>query len=147
MKKNTPPTYLLLALVAIALLHFKLPGAKISLFPWNLAGAVPLVVGIWFNIAADRAIKRRGTTVKPFEEPTALIADGVFHVSRHPMYLGFILMLAGIAAFTGSLTPWIVVVWIAFVLDDMFIKPEEKAMEAAFGEDYQAYKKRVRKWI
>lgn len=48
-----------------------------------------------------------GTTVKPFQESTALITDGVFRLSRNPMYLGFVLVLTGIATLLGSLTPWL----------------------------------------
>ena len=95
---NTPPVYLFLSIAIMLLLHFLLPGMRVLPFPWNLFGVIPLVLGIAMNLVADKSFKKNETTVKPLEESTVLITDGVFRVSRHPMYLGFVFILLGIAA-------------------------------------------------
>lgn len=146
-KKVLPPTYLFIAIVIMVALHFLLPGAKVTAFPWNLSGIIPCAFGIVMNLIADRAFKKVGTTVKPFEESTVLITNGVFRVSRHPMYLGFVLILLGIAVFMGSLTPYVVIVVFAILMDVVFIRVEEKMLEDTFGEAWLQYKKKVRRWI
>lgn len=146
-KRPLPPTYLAVSLVAMAALHFLLPARTIIAFPWILIGIAPLALGIAINLVADAAFKKHGTTVKPFEESTALVTDGFFRVSRHPMYLGFVLVLLGIAILLGSLTPFVVVIVFAILMDRVFITVEERMMEEAFGEEWLEYKKRVRRWI
>jgi len=148
--KNTrilPPTYLFVAIVIMVVLHFLFPGTKLITLPWNLLGAVPLVLGIMMNLIADRAFKKVGITVKPYEKSTTLITEGVFRVSRHPMYVGFVLILLGIAIFVGSLTPYIVIVIFAVLMDMVFIRVEERMLEETFGEAWLDYKKHVRRWL
>ena len=97
----TPPVYLFLAMAIMALIHFMLPGAKILVFPLNLLGVIPLALGIILNLAADNSFKKYKTTVKPTEDSTVLITGGVFRLSRHPMYLGFVLILVSITLLMG----------------------------------------------
>jgi protein-S-isoprenylcysteine O-methyltransferase Ste14 len=142
-----PPAYLFAAILLMAGLHFLLPVAQVAPFPWDLLGAVPLGLGVALNLLADRAFKRSGTTVKPFEESHALVTDGVFRISRNPMYLGFVLILLGIAVLMGSLTPHTVVVLFAVVIDVVFVRAEESALGERFGDTWLRYKARVRRWI
>lgn len=65
----------------------------------------PLIFGVALNISADRMFKQHKTTVKPFEESTSLVTDGVFRFSRNPMYLGMVLILSGVVLLAGSTTP------------------------------------------
>ncbi|MBN2307469.1 MAG: isoprenylcysteine carboxylmethyltransferase family protein [Candidatus Hydrogenedentes bacterium] len=147
MKKPLPPTYLLAAILIMVALHFLFPWVKVIPLPWNLLGLLPFLLGGVLNLRADRLFKDRDTTVKPFEESSAFITEGVFGVTRNPMYLGFVLILAGLAAFMGSATPWAIVPAFAVVMEVVFIRPEERAMEAAFGEAYRTYRMRVRRWV
>jgi protein-S-isoprenylcysteine O-methyltransferase Ste14 len=146
-KRVLPPTYLFMSIVAEAALWFAIPVKTIIVFPWNLLGALPLALGIALNLAADRTFSRHKTTVNPFEKSTALITSGAFRISRHPMYLGFVLILAGIAVLMGSLTPYFVVIAFAIFMDVVFITAEEKMLEEIFGEAWLKYKSRVRRWI
>ena len=146
-KKILPPTYMLLAILLMVVLHFLFPISTIIPAPWNLLGIIPLGLGIWLNLAADRAFHRAQTTVKPFEEPAALIVDGVYGISRHPMYLGFVAILIGLAILLGSLTPYVIVVIFAVLMDMMFIRAEEQNLARKFGKDWLAYKQKVRRWI
>lgn len=72
---------------------------------------------------------------------------GVFRVTRNPMYVGFVLILIGVAVLMGRLTPYIVIPIFAIVIDIVFIKAEERMLQEKFGESWSAYKKRVRRWI
>ena len=85
MKNILPLTYFFGAIILMVALHVLLPIAKIVGFPWNVLGLIPLILGLSLAIVADRMFHQRGTTVKPFEQSTALVSDGVFRFSRHPM--------------------------------------------------------------
>ena len=147
MKKLLPPSYFFAAILLAVLLHFLLPVYQLLTFPWRLLGLAPLLAGIALNVLADQAFKKRGTTVKPFETSSALVTGGVFAITRNPMYLGMILILFGVAALLGSVTPFITVPLLAALLDRVFISPEERMLEDTFGESFRQYRKRVRRWI
>jgi protein-S-isoprenylcysteine O-methyltransferase Ste14 len=146
-KQILPPTYVLIALVAMLVLHFTFPGSKLILVPWNLLGLIPLAIGVTLNLIADRDLRRVGTTVKPFQESHALVTDGVYGISRHPMYLGFVLILIGVAILLGSLTPWFVIPIFAVLMEVVFIQVEERMLGEKFGAAWLVYKKRVHRWI
>jgi protein-S-isoprenylcysteine O-methyltransferase Ste14 len=146
-KNILPPTYLFGAIVIIIILHFLFPLAKIFSFPWNLLGLLPFAAGCVLNTFADKAFKKCGTTVKPFQESTTLMTDGAFRLTRNPMYVGFVLILLGIAIFVGSLTPYLVVIVFPLLMDKIFIRVEERMLEDTFGEAWLEYKKKVRRWI
>jgi protein-S-isoprenylcysteine O-methyltransferase Ste14 len=146
-QKLLPTHYLLFAILIMVALHFLFPGAIIVPLSWNLLGLAPLAGGIAINLMADSAFHKAGTTVKPFQESTALITDGVFRISRNPMYLGFVLALIGVALLLSSLTPWVIVLLFAILMDRIFILVEEQMLQARFGQAWAEYKAQVRRWI
>jgi protein-S-isoprenylcysteine O-methyltransferase Ste14 len=84
--KLLPPSYLLIALLAVPLLHFLLPLLKIIPGLWSLFGLLFILVGSFFELAAERLFHQIGTTVMPYAESQALVMQGAFRFSRNPMY-------------------------------------------------------------
>jgi protein-S-isoprenylcysteine O-methyltransferase Ste14 len=146
-KKVLPPTYLLVAIVFLLVLHFLSPVYKFVPVPWNILGVIPLACGIALNLVADRAFHQAQTTVKPFEKSAALVTTGVFRISRNPMYLGYVLILIGVALIVRSLTPYAVVLVFAILMDRVFIQVEEQMLEKQFGQAWREYTQQVRRWI
>jgi protein-S-isoprenylcysteine O-methyltransferase Ste14 len=142
-----PTHYLLIAILLMIALHFLFPVARIIPAPWIVFGLIPLGAGIAINLIADKAFHQANTTVKPFEESASLITEGVFRYTRNPMYLGFVLMLIGIALLFGSLSPWLIVPIFAIMTDILFIRVEERMLDAQFGPAWFEYKARVRRWL
>jgi protein-S-isoprenylcysteine O-methyltransferase Ste14 len=147
MQRLMPTTYLLIAILVSITLHFLMPILFIIPSLWNLIGLIPLAFGIWINLSADQAFKRAKTTVKPFEESEELIQEGAFRISRNPMYLGFVAILIGISFLLKSLSPYIVVLAFAILMDVMFIRVEERMLAEKFGDRWEKYRSSVRKWI
>jgi protein-S-isoprenylcysteine O-methyltransferase Ste14 len=143
----SPPVYLFLCIAIIVLVDLFLPGKTVLVFPWNAVGVVPLALGLLLNFIADRSFRKHKTAVKPLDRTTALITTGVFRVSRHPMYVGFVLILLGIALLMGSLTPFVLVLAFAFFVDFVFIRFEERKLEETFGQAWLEYKGKVRRWV
>jgi protein-S-isoprenylcysteine O-methyltransferase Ste14 len=142
-----PPTYLLIALIAMIGLHFIFPGIKFIPTPWNLTGLLPLGIGIAISYLAEAQFQRVKTTVQPFQESSTLVTDGFFRLSRNPMYLGFVLILMGIAALLGTLTPFGTIPVFMIIINLKFIRIEEQMLEKTFSREYLAYCEKVRRWI
>ncbi len=147
LKSVLPPTYFLASLALMAALAFAFPIAPLVDWPWRALGVAPSAAGVCLNLAADRSFKTRGTTVKPFERSSTLVTDGVFHLSRNPMYLGMALVLLGAALLLGSLTPFLVAAGFAAIIETRFIPVEERMLAETFGEAWMAYCSRTGRWI
>jgi protein-S-isoprenylcysteine O-methyltransferase Ste14 len=142
-----PPTYVYAAIALMVALHFLFPVKKIIPFPWDLFGVIPLAAGVALNLSADSAFRKARTTVKPFQESAALVTGGVYRISRHPMYLGFVLILIGLAVLLGSLTPFFVIPIFAVLMDRVFIVIEERMLAEKFGQEWVDYGTKVRRWV
>lgn len=142
-----PPLWLLVAVVLELGLHLGAPVANVVRFPWTLLGIPLIALGIILNLAADQSMKKHRTTVKPFQTSSALITEGVFGISRHPMYFGFVQILTGLAILLGSLTPFIIVFAFAALMERAYVVVEEEMLAERFGEAWMAYVGHVRKWI
>jgi protein-S-isoprenylcysteine O-methyltransferase Ste14 len=142
-----PTTYLLVAILLSVGFHFLIPIIYFIRSPWNLIGILPIVFGIWINLSADQAFKKADTTVKPFETSSELIQEGVFRISRNPMYLGFEAILIGVTILLRSLSPFLIVILFPILMELVFIQPEERMLREEFGDQWERYRLRVRKWI
>ena len=116
-------------------------------YPYNASGLVPLAAGVVLNLNADRLFRKHGTTVKPFEQSSALITSGAYRFSRNPMYLGMIMILVGVGVLMGSLSPFTLIPVFVIIMDKVFIASEERMLDRRFGDDWRNYRARVRRWI
>jgi protein-S-isoprenylcysteine O-methyltransferase Ste14 len=146
-RKILPPNYCFTYLVAALVLHLIFPVATVLPPPYNLLGIVLVVLGIWIMVWADDLFKKVNTEVKSFDKPTVLVTHGPFRISRHPMYVGFVSLLLGVAMLLGSLIAFVAPLAMFFTLEILFIPFEEDMCQEVFGDAYGDYKKRVRKWL
>jgi protein-S-isoprenylcysteine O-methyltransferase Ste14 len=142
-----PPTYLLLGLLGIVVLHFTFPGPRLIGSPWRLIGVPAALLALWLTIRADALFKELGTEIKPFRRSSLVVDQGPFRFSRHPMYVGFLGILLGVAVLAGTLLPLLVVPAMFVLFTVRFVLPEERHMEEQFGEEYRSYRARVRRWL
>ena len=93
--------------------------------------------------------RRASTTIDPFhpEEASSLVDSGVFRFSRNPMYVGLLLVLIGWSVWLGSYYNLVVLAMFVSYITAFQIKPEEAAMKSLFGEEYDQYRSKVRRWI
>src|SRR5262249_19094110 len=103
--------------------------------------------GIAMIVWSRRAFQAATTPITPFTESTALIRHGLYRWTRNPMYVGAVLLVSGVAILLGSLTPLLVAVLFALILQEGFIRHEERLLEQRFGEEYRAYRRSVRRWL
>jgi len=146
-KEILPPAYFMSAILLIAIIHFTIPVLKFINFPWNLSGLLLLILGGILNLIADNSFKNPNTTVKPFEYSSKLIQNGIFKITRNPMYLGMIFLLLGESILMGSILPFLITIGFTLIMFFGFIKTEEKMLLEKFNEEYLSYKQKVRRWI
>jgi protein-S-isoprenylcysteine O-methyltransferase Ste14 len=145
--KLTPPAYLLVAILLVIVLNFSLPGLTLIPSPWTFLGILPILTGLALSLGADQTFHRAETTVNPFDLPTALVTSGLYRFTRNPMYLGFVLILTGVATLMGSLTSSLVVPAFWLLLDRLFISMEEQNLATKFVARWDMYKSRTRRWL
>jgi len=145
--KMLPPAYFYSILFFSIILHFIFPVLLIIKPPFSYLGIILVIFGIVFNIWIDKLFKNKKTTVKPYEKPSQLIIEGPFKISRHPIYLGMLLILVGITIFLGSIITFIFPIIFVLLIEILFIPYEEENMEEIFKNEYLSYKKRVRRWL
>lgn len=142
-----PPLVVLVGLIAMVGLRLALPDPKLVDPPWTWLGLAVALLGLAITFAAAAEFQRRRTNIQTFGEPTRLVTSGLFQLSRNPMYLGFVLLLAGAAAALGGGWPSAIPVTFLLLADGWYIPFEERAMHQAFGEEYDQYRRRVRRWL
>jgi len=142
-----PPTYFIIFLALSIVLHFIFPIKKVIFPPYTYVGFVFIAFGAILNIWSDSLFKKKKTNVKPFEKPKELLISGPFRISRHPMYLGMMAILLGVAIIHGTIITFVFPVVFVILMEILFIPFEEQNCEKIFREKYLEYKKRVRRWI
>lgn len=147
---KVPPVALALATAAaMAALAWSVPAGAIA-FPWHLPAGVALALaGLGLCAAGVASFRRARTTVNPMtpDASSALVETGVYAHTRNPMYLGFAIVLAGLAVALANAASLAMVPLFALYLDRYQIVPEERALTARFGPAFAAYAARVRRWL
>ena len=115
--------------------------------PLRIAGAVLAAAAASFAIWAIATFRRLGTTPNPAGGTTALASDGPYRFSRNPMYASLVLLTTGVALAFDTLWPLLLLPFVVLLVRANVILPEERYLEAKFGQPYRDYKARVRRWI
>ena len=116
----------------------------------RIFGALTLaLVGGGMTISGARAFRKVKTTINPLtpEKTSSFVNTGIYGVTRNPMYLGLLFVLAGWSVFLAC--PWSLLGLPGFVLyiGRFQIAPEERMLEKLFGADYSEYTTKVRRWL
>ena len=148
MKTKIPPP--ILALVMIVLIY--LSSFFIESTTFNYQGSLSvlvLILGLACAIPSFKLFARYKTTISPLKpsDATALVTEGMYRYSRNPMYLGLLLLTIASTIWFGTWFGIIINILFIFLINFLQIIPEEKALLEIFGEEYEEYKKNVRRWI
>ena len=142
-----PPTLFWILVAGIFAVHRYYPLLRFEQPEVVWAGAAVFILGVGISAAGKKRFLRVGTNVYTFEEPGELVTDGLYGQSRNPMYLGLVLAGFGAALVSGTLAAVILSSFFALVVRYWYIAYEEWAMRLKFGDPYEAYCRRVRRWF
>jgi protein-S-isoprenylcysteine O-methyltransferase Ste14 len=79
-------------------------------------------------------------------EEAEFVDYGVYRRSRHPMYLGIMIIYLGLTISSISIVSFIFLI-IIFIFYNYLASYEENKLNAFFGEEYNEYMKKVRRWL
>ena len=146
--KIPPVVLVLIAAAMMVIIAYTLPGAMPVPFKAEIALLLALS-GVWVALAGVQAFRRHKTTVNPLtpEQSSALVATGVYRISRNPMYLGFLLVLSGWAVFLAHALAALLLPLFILYMNRFQIQPEEQALTLRFGPAFRAYCQSVRRWL
>ncbi|MYZ49510.1 methyltransferase family protein [Propylenella binzhouense] len=111
------------------------------------AGLLMVTAALVIDMRVTRIFRRHGTTLLPHRGADALATDGPFAWSRNPIYLGNLVLIAGVGLAAGELWHLVLVPVAALLLERLAIVREEAHLEAKFGQAWRDYARRVRRWI
>ncbi|NCW73669.1 MAG: isoprenylcysteine carboxylmethyltransferase family protein [Gammaproteobacteria bacterium] len=116
--------------------------------PWLLIAALIVVSGV-FGVAGVLGCLRCKTTVHPWspDETSVLVTQGVFRLSRNPMYLALLLLLLAYYLYQPTWFSPLVFVVVTWYLTRFQILPEERILSEKFGDQYAQYASSVRRWL
>jgi protein-S-isoprenylcysteine O-methyltransferase Ste14 len=141
---NIPlPEVYLLALLLGGAMHIRKPKAITRVRrPTQWGGALNLLAGLLLGswsvaTAGDQQLSR----------PEGLVTDGPYRFSRNPMYLAWTFISSGLALLLNSLWMLATLPFAFLYLHFLEIPREEAVLAERFGEQYQRYRRSVRRYL
>lgn len=144
-----PIIYITAAVIGVVAQRFwSLPwvGGNLGLVT-QVLGAALAIAALSLDVATFATFRKHKTTVMPNKAATNLITTGPFAWSRNPIYVANTVLVMGAGLYFGN-------VWLAglafvaaFLTQKLAIEREEKHLAAKFGDAWQGYAKRVRRWL
>jgi protein-S-isoprenylcysteine O-methyltransferase Ste14 len=133
---------LLMWLAAFPSFDFRLPRREIF-------SAIFFVAALAVGLSAVLGFRRARTTLNPLnpDQVSALVVRGVYRWTRNPMYLAMLLVLAGWACIVSNGAALAILPLFVAYLNRFQIAPEERALRARFGAQFDNYSKKVRRWL
>jgi protein-S-isoprenylcysteine O-methyltransferase Ste14 len=117
-------------------------GATRSIGVLLIAGALPLFV----SFLGRFVFEGRGTPA-PIAPPERLVIGGPFRWTRNPGYIAVVAMLVGQGLVLASPAVLVYAALIALAFHAFVLLYEEPTLRRTYGADYDAYCRRVPRWI
>jgi protein-S-isoprenylcysteine O-methyltransferase Ste14 len=145
-----PPLLFLAALVLgftlDRLMPLPLTPPELLAIGWTAGGAL-VAIGVAIMATGIRNFSSADTPVPSNQAVRALVTTGIHGWSRNPIYVGMLLLYAGIGIAARS--PWVLILALPVfvILRYGVVAREETYLEQRFGETYRDYKAHVRRWL
>jgi protein-S-isoprenylcysteine O-methyltransferase Ste14 len=142
------PPILALILILLAWLFTRFLPVPPIVFPFHKQiGALLLLAGFAIGFSAWLIFVKRKTPLRPGQPPSSFVESGPYRFTRNPMYLGAVIFLLGLFFVARSWYFLIPPVFFFTLLNSILIPFEEGLMHRTFGDSYDNYCRRVRRWL
>jgi protein-S-isoprenylcysteine O-methyltransferase Ste14 len=109
---------------------------------WRWAGLAVSVLGAAVRVTSAWSLGKQFSSYVTLQENHQLVQTGLYKRVRHPMYLGLLMSMAGLALVFRS---WLVIpmlIWgLVFVL--LRMGQEERLLAEHFGTEFESYRRRT----
>ncbi|MBR9651231.1 methyltransferase family protein [Thalassovita aquimarina] len=113
----------------------------------DFLGGILVGGGLVLMALAVVEMRKHRTTIIPHKEASAMVQSGIYSRSRNPIYLGDLLVLAGlILRFDAVLALPLIPIFL-WVIEKRFVIPEENSLRLKYRADFARYCERTRRWI
>ena len=122
----------------------RLPGPILN---WAALGCAVLLAGLALRWTAILTLRGAFTVDVAIAKDQRIVDHGIYAVLRHPAYTGSLVAFLGMALIYGD---WLagLVLFVPIAAAFFYrIGVEERALRAAFGEDYDRYARRTKRLI
>lgn len=92
---------------------------------------------------------RKSTSINPHKPDSAssLVDSGIYRFSRNPMYVALLMILISYGIYLGDILAILISPLFVLYMNYFQIIPEEKVLQQKFGEEFEKYRSKVRRWI
>ena len=113
----------------------------------RIVGGSLILIGLVLFAAGVRNFSRAATPLPTNQPARVLVTTGIYHWTRNPIYLGFLLIYGGIGLATQS--QWILILGLPLAITVRYgvVAREEVYLARRFGDAYLDYSRRVRRWL
>jgi protein-S-isoprenylcysteine O-methyltransferase Ste14 len=123
--------------------HVPAPGGRAS----RTAGVALLASGAGLAAWGAATFRRHHTTVIPHKPVSTFVTTGPYRLTRNPMYTGLALASTGGSFVLGTVWPLVSLPAALVGVRRLVIDREETYLAARFGDEYETYRRRVRRWL
>jgi protein-S-isoprenylcysteine O-methyltransferase Ste14 len=110
-------------------------------------GVVLVLAGLGLIAWSFVIMRAYGEHPEPGHPTKTLVESGPFKRTRNPIYVGFLLIAAGLAVVFNALAVLIAAFVGAIALTVLVIRREEAYLILVFGEAYTGYMSRTHRWL
>jgi len=142
-----PPLCFAAFLIAGLLLQSDWINGEIGSGGRNLFGTLLFAISLGVIIKEALAHKKSGSNVEPWKPTTLILSTGLYAYSRNPIYVGMTFAYLGVAFAAGSFGAMALLPFCLLIIYYRVIALEEAYLARKFGDEYLAYKQKVRRWL
>lgn len=136
-------TYLVLMVEVVSIL------INTTYFPvWSrITGVFLGIIGVAVFIISVLTMRDSWRAGVSKTDKTELVTDGIYQISRNPAFLGFDLVYIGILLMFFNWVLFASSVFAMLMLHLQIVNVEEEFLATVFGDEYLAYRKKVRRYL
>lgn len=144
-----PPVQAIICAGLMWLISSQLPEFSFSFVLQQPLAILVCIVGIAIDLVSVGLFVKLKTTVSPFspDKTEKLVTSGLYQFTRNPMYLGMSIILTGLAIWLGNFACFLMIPCFIWYITKLQIIPEEEILLKKFGEEFEGYMLRVRRWL
>ena len=144
-----PPLFYVLIFLASVVVQKEIPVSNAIFQIWaiKVVGIIFLIIASFFLVRSLRQFFQSKNTVILIKPASSLQKTGIYRISRNPMYVGLAIVYLGITCFIGNWWNIILFPILFLIVQEYIIKREEKYLELEFGQQYEEYRRTVRRWL
>lgn len=150
---DIPPPLFFLAGFVVGMLLEKyvvdlLPESRPAVqFVVEAAGVALIVGGLGLAFWGMLTFQRAKTAIYPNRDASRLVRAGPYRLTRNPMYSGMTMGYLGGSLLLTAGWPFLTLPLSLLAIRRFVIDREERYLTSAFGDEYRAYQRQVRRWL